>query len=62
MNHGIHRIHGMVLLAVAALGTSLAAFAADPALPNIDVASPAEVDIIDAEGVVLDYYEVTVVA
>ena len=32
MNHGIHRIHGMVLLAVAALGTSLAAFAADPAI------------------------------
>ena len=36
--------------------------AAVPALPNIDVSSPAEVDIIDAEGVVLDYYEVTVVA
>lgn len=32
MNHGIHRIHGMVLLAVAALGTSLAVFAADPAI------------------------------
>ena len=32
MNHGIHRIHGMVLLAVAALGTSLAAFAADPGI------------------------------
>ena len=32
MNHGIHRIHGMVLLAVAALGMSLAAFAADPAI------------------------------
>ena len=28
----IDRIHGMVLLAVAALGTSLAAFAADPAI------------------------------
>ena len=32
MNNGIHRIHGMVLLAVAALGTSLAAFAADPGI------------------------------
>ena len=32
MNHGIHRIHGMFLLAVAALGTSLAVFAADPAI------------------------------
>ncbi len=32
MNHGIHRIHEMVLLAVAVLGTSLAAFAADPAI------------------------------
>lgn len=32
MNHGIHRIYGMVLLAVAALGTSLAAFAADPGI------------------------------
>ena len=32
MNHGIHRIHGMVVLAVAALGTSLAVFAADPAI------------------------------
>ena len=32
MNHGIHRIHGMVLLAVAALGTSLVAFAAEPSI------------------------------
>ena len=32
MNHGMHRKRGMVLLAVAALGTSLAAFAADPAI------------------------------
>ena len=32
MNHGIHRIHGMFLLAVAALGTSLAAFASDPGI------------------------------
>ena len=32
MNHGVHRIHGMVLLAVAALGTSLAVFAADPGI------------------------------
>ena len=32
MNNGIHRIHGMVLLAIAALGTSLAAFAADPGI------------------------------
>ena len=32
MNHGIHRIHGMVLLAVAALGTSLTSFAADPGI------------------------------
>ena len=32
MNHGIHRIHGMVLLAVAAFGTSLAVFAADPTI------------------------------
>ena len=32
MNHGIDRIHGIVLLAVAALGTSLAAFAADPGI------------------------------
>ena len=31
-NHGIHRIHGMVLLAVAALGTSLTSFAADPVI------------------------------
>lgn len=31
-NHGIHRIHGMVLLAVAALGTSLTSFAADPGI------------------------------
>ena len=32
MNNGIHRIHGMVLLAVAALGTSLTSFAADPGI------------------------------
>ena len=32
MNHGIHRIHEMVLLAVAVLGMSLAAFAADPGI------------------------------
>ena len=32
MNHGTHRIHGMFLLAVAALGTSLTSFAADPAI------------------------------
>ena len=32
MNHGIDRIHGMVLLAVAALGTSLTSFAADPVI------------------------------
>ena len=40
---------------------SLAVFVTVPALLNIDVSRPAEVDIIDAEGVVLDYYEVTVV-
>ena len=32
MNHGIHRIRGMLLLTLAALGTSLMAFAADPAI------------------------------
>lgn len=32
MNHGIHRIHGMLLLTLAALVTSLVAFAADPGI------------------------------
>ena len=32
INHGIHGVHGKVLLAVAALGVSLAVLAADPAI------------------------------
>ena len=32
MNHGIHRTHGMGLLAVVTLGTSLAVFAAEPTI------------------------------
>ena len=32
MNHGIHRLHGMGLLAVVALGISLAVFAAEPTI------------------------------
>ena len=32
MNHGIHRIHGMLLLTLAALVTSLVAFASDPGI------------------------------
>ena len=36
MNYGIHRIHGMGLLAIAALGTSLAVFADAPTVLFVD--------------------------